>query len=93
MEKKTRLRATADAALKKDSSPAADTPEVEKPASNPSQPLGKPPVRVKAHVDQTTIQEKGADALPVSDYPLKRGPSAANALDLQEQSRSRVKSS
>ena len=29
-------------------------------------------------------------ALPVSDYPLKKGPIAANALDLHEQVRSRA---
>ena len=53
--------------------------------------MAKQRVRIKAQADQTTIQEEGADALPVSDYPLKHGPLAANAIDLQQRSRLRVK--
>ena len=67
----------------------AGVDDAAQPASNASKPLEKPRVRSRAHVDQATLQEKGANALPVSDYPLKKGPVAANTLDLQEQARSR----
>jgi hypothetical protein len=61
------------------------------PASNASQPLAKPRERIKAHIDQATILEKGSNALPVSDYPLKKGPVAANTIDLKERAQRGVK--
>ena len=64
---------------------------VKLPASNATRQLEKPRVRSKAHADQATLQDKGPNALPVSDYPLKKGPLAGNSLDLQEQARSRLK--
>ena len=66
----------------------ADT-DIVKPASNATHQLEKPRVRRKAHEDQTTLLEKGANALPVSDYPLKTGLVAANNVDLRQRARSR----
>lgn len=69
-----------------------DGENMEKPASNATQPLAKTRVRRKAGTDQALLLEKGPNALPVSDYPLKKGPLAANSLDAKEQAltRSRV---
>ena len=66
----------------------ADT-HIDKPAGNGSQPLEKLRVRHEAGEDQATLQDKGADALPVSDYPLKTGPLAANKQDLRQSGRAR----
>ena len=65
--------------------------DIKLPASNATRQLEKPRVRSKAHADQATLQDKGPDALPVSDYPLKKGPLAANSIDLQEQARLRAR--
>ena len=89
--KKAKVRASLESALSPNSALPTSTNDAEQPAGNASQPLAKLRVRIKAHADQETIQEKGADALPVSDYPLKQGPLAANAVDLREQSRPREK--
>lgn len=58
---------------------------IEQPASNATQPLAKARVRRKAGTDQALLLEKGPNALPVSDYPLKKGPLAANSIDAKEQ--------
>lgn len=75
--------------------PASDIPaainDVARPAGNASHPLEKSRVRMTAYTDQVTLQEKGADALPVSDYPLKQGPVAANAVDSRHRFRKRAK--
>ena len=60
------------------------------PAMQPDN-LKKPRVRSKAQADQVTLLEEGPNALPVSDYPLKKGPSAANSVDVQEQTRLRAR--
>ena len=65
--------------------------DIKLPASNATRQLEKPRVRSKAHADQARLQDKGPNALPVSDYPLKKGPLAANSIDLQEQARSRAR--
>ena len=62
--------------------------DIEQPASNATRQLDKPRVRRKARADQATLLEKGPDALPVSDYPLKKSPAVANSLDLLERKRS-----
>ena len=91
MIKKPNLSASPKAALP----PSADLHDVgidaARPASNASKPMEKSRVRIKAQADQAIIQEQGADALPVSDYPLKQGPMAANAVDLRQRSRAKVK--
>ena len=61
------------------------------PASNATRQLDKPRVRRKAGDEQAVLQQKGANALPVSDYPLRKGPLAGNSIDLQEQARSRTR--
>ncbi len=66
-----------------------DAVDLMQPSGNATQPLEKPRVRRKAHADQTTLLKKGPNALPVSDYPLKDGPIAANNLDLRERMRAR----
>ena len=95
MTRKTNVKASPEPTLppSPELHSAAQTAEqpAEHPAGNASQPMAKQRVRIKAQADQTTIQEEGADALPVSDYPLKHGPLAANAIDLQQRSRLRVK--
>ena len=63
----------------------------ENPAGNATRQLEKPRVRSKAQMDQVTLLEEGPNALPVSDYPLKKGPSAANSVDVQEQTRLRAR--
>lgn len=57
------------------------------PAGNASQPMEKLHVRRKASADQATLQDKGSDALPVSDYPLKTGPITENNIDRRERKR------
>lgn len=70
----------------------ADKQEVhENPAGNATRQLEKPRVRNKAQMDQVTLQEEGPNALPVSDYPLKKGPTAANSVDVEEQKRLRAR--
>ncbi len=69
-----------------------DGENIQHPASNATQPLAKARVRRKAGTDQALLLEKGPNALPVSDYPLKKGPLAANSLDLEEQARTRARS-
>lgn len=93
MLKKANTSVSPEAALPSASDMPAVTKDVERPAGNASHPLEKSRVRMTAHTDQVTLQEKGADALPVSDYPLKQGPTAANAVDLRQRSRLRVKRS
>ncbi len=65
--------------------------DVAQPESNATRQLEKPRVRRKASADQAILQEEGPDALPVSDYPLKVGPVAANSLDRIEQTRARLR--
>ena len=91
MIRKTSVKASPEPALTPVSELHSANSGAEQPASNASHPLEKQRVRIKAHSDQATIQEVGADALPVSDYPLKQGPLAANAVDLRQQARPRVK--
>ena len=91
MTSKTNVKASPEPALPPISELNSATSGAEQPASNASHPLEKQRVRIKAHSDQATIQEVGADAMPVSDYPLKQGPLAANAVDLRQQARLRVK--
>ena len=91
MIRKTNVKASPEPALTPVSELHSANDSAEQPAGNASHPLEKQRVRIKAHSDQTTIQEDGADALPVSDYPLKQGPLAANAVDLRQRARPRVK--
>ena len=91
MFKKTKVSVSPEAALPPTSDIPAAINDVARPAGNASHPLEKSRVRMTAYADQVTLQEKGADALPVSDYPLKQGPVAANAVDLRQRSRKRVK--
>jgi len=93
MGKKANVSVSSEAGLPSASDIPAHTGDVERSASNASHPLDKSRLRIKAYADQVTLQEKGADALPVSDYPLKQGPLAANAVDLRQRSRKRVKRS
>ena len=88
MKSKTHTKASAEPSLP--ASPAARdaTEAVAQPESNASQPLEKSRVRQKASADQATLQTEGANALPVSDYPLKVG-AAANTLDRRERVRVR----
>ena len=88
MKSKTRVKASAEPPLPTASTLQDTTDGVAQPESNASQPLEKSRVRQKASADQATLQDKGADALPVSDYPLKVGP-AANTLDRRERVRAR----
>ena len=91
MTRKTNVKASPEPALPPVSVLHSTTGGAEQPASNASHPLEKQRVRIKAHTDQATIQEEGADALPVSDYPLKHGPLAANPVDVRQRSRLGVK--
>ena len=90
MAKKTPVTASPQPPL----SPAAyvntDESNVDHPASNATKPLQKRRVRANAQTDQAILQERGPNALPVSDYPLKKGPVAGNSLDLEQQARSRA---
>ena len=88
MAKKTPVMASPQPPLPPTAFVNTDENNVEQPASNATKPLQKRRVRANAQTDQSILQEKGANALPVSDYPLKKGPVAANSLDLQEQARS-----
>ena len=73
--------------------PVQQTPAANaQPASNATRQLEKRQVHQKASADQSILQEKGSDALPVSDYPLKAGPTAANTLDQRERARTRTRS-
>ncbi len=89
MKTKKTIKASPEPVLpvKHDSSEGGEN--VEHPASNATQPLAKARVRRKAGTDQALLLEKGPNALPVSDYPLKKGPLAANSLDLEEQALAR----
>ena len=91
MFKKTNVAVSPEAALP----PANDIPsainDIARPGGNASHPLEKSRVRMTAYTDQVMLQDKGADALPVSDYPLKQGPVAANAVDSRQRSRKRAK--
>ena len=64
----------------------ASATDVEKSVGAPLRPLQKRRSRQKASAEQATLQSKGANSLPVSDYPLKEGPTAANSVDAREQS-------
>ena len=88
MKSKTRVKASAEPPLPTSSAPQDTTDRVAQLESNASQPLGKSRVRQKASADQATLQDKGANALPVSDYPLRVGP-YANTLDRHERVRAR----
>ena len=90
MAKKTPVTASPQPPLPPTAHAHTDASNVDQPASNATKPLQKRRVRANAQTDQTILQEKGPNALPVSDYPLKKGPLAANSLDLQEQARSRA---
>lgn len=83
------VKASPEPPLPAGQDPHATAKDIEQPASNATRQLEKPRVRRKARADQATLQEKGPNALPVSDYPLKEGPSAANSVDLRERTRSR----
>ncbi|MEQ1518020.1 MAG: hypothetical protein ABL931_16190 [Usitatibacteraceae bacterium] len=65
--------------------PADDTEA----AGKATQALEKPAVRRKALAEQSILQKAGADALPVSDYPLKVGAVAPNSIDARERARAR----
>lgn len=91
MPKEVKVKASSEPPLPVDYQHAelrrlASATEVEKPARVPLRPLQKPGVRNKASAEQATLQSKGANSLPVSDYPLKEGPTAANSVDARERS-------
>ena len=88
MAKKTPVMASPQPRLARASFVNTDESNVEQPASNATKPLQKRRTRANAQTDQTILQENGPNALPVSDYPLKTGPVAANSLDVQEQAKS-----
>jgi hypothetical protein len=69
--------------------PAATPADASNSTGKATQALEKPAVRRKAHAEQSTLQEAGADALPVSDYPLKVGAVAPNSIDARERVRAR----
>lgn len=89
MKSKTRIKASAEPSLPATPASQVATEAISQPAGNASQPMAKSAVRQKASADQATLQAKGADALPVSDYPLKVGP-AANTLDRDARVRGRT---
>ena len=91
MAKKTPVMVSPQPRLPPSSFVNTDQSNVEQPASNATKPLQKRRARANAQTDRSTLQEKGPNALPVSDYPLKTGPVAANSLDVQEQAKSRLK--
>ena len=91
MAKKTPVTASPQPRLPPTAFVNTDESNVDQPASNATKPLQKRRVRAIAQTDQTLLQEEGPNALPVSDYPLKKGPVAANSLDVQEQAKSRAK--
>ena len=86
-----KVKASAEPPLPVAPAPHDAAVDIAQPASNATRQLEKPRVRQKAGADQATLQEKGADALPVSDYPLKKGPLAANTLDRRERARARTR--
>lgn len=87
----TKVKASPEPPLPVAPGPHDAVVDIAQPASNATRQLEKPRVRQKASADQSILQEKGADALPVSDYPLKEGPLAANTLDRRERSRARAR--
>ena len=89
MTTKAKVKASPEPPLPDATAPHDAAVGIKQPASNASQPLAKSRVRQKASADQAMLQAKGADALPVSDYPLKVGPVAANTLDRRELARTR----
>ena len=91
MTKKPNVKASAEPPLATSPDLHAGQEDIENPAGNATRQLEKPRVRSKAQADQVTLLEEGPNALPVSDYPLKKGPSAANSVDVQEQARSRAR--
>ena len=90
MAKKTPVMASPQPRIPPATFVNTDETNVEQPASNATKPLQKRRARANAQTDQTILQEKGPNALPVSDYPLKQGPVAANSLDVREQAKSRA---
>jgi hypothetical protein len=54
----------------------------------PTNPLDTPVQRRRAREAQETLQRDGADALPVSDYPEKKGTLTSNRLDRRSRSNS-----
>ena len=91
MTKKPNVKASAEPPLAPSPNLQAKQEVDENPAGNATRQLEKPRVRSKAQADQVTLLEEGPNALPVSDYPLKKGPTAANSVDVQEQARSRAR--
>jgi hypothetical protein len=61
--------------------PAGNVTRPDESTGNPTRPLDHPPARRKARQEQDTLQDDGPNALPVSDFPLKRRPPAANPAD------------
>lgn len=88
MKLRSRVKATPEPPLPPGLPSSGAPAETEQPESNATRQLEKPRVRRKARADQAILQEKGPDALPVSDYPQKEGPVAANTIDQQERERS-----
>lgn len=92
MPKKVNVKASAEPPLPVDYQLAemrrqAPATAVENSVHAPLHPLQKDEVRTKASVEQATLQSRGANSLPVSDYPLKEGPTTANSVDVRERSR------
>ena len=85
---KANIKATPGPLLPSGGHPRDTVENIQQPASNATRQLEKPRVRRKARADQATLLEMGPNALPVSDYPLKEGPVAANRLDRRERLRS-----
>lgn len=88
MKPRSRVKASPEPPLPPSLPSTGAAAEADHPESNASRQLEKPRVRRKARADQAILQEKGPDALPVSDYPQKEGPVAANTIDQQERKRS-----
>jgi hypothetical protein len=89
MIRKTNVKASPVPPLPPVASSRAAEVQIEQAAGNATRQLEKPRLRRKAGAEQAVLQDEGANALPVSDYPLKKGPVAANEIDLREQQRSR----
>lgn len=87
MLKKSGMKFAAEPPLAPSTNVQAKQEVHDNPAGNATRQLEKPRVRSKAQTDQVTLLEEGPNALPVSDYPLKKGPFAANSVDVQEQTR------
>lgn len=88
MKPRSRVKASPEPPLPPSLPSPGAAAETEQPESNATRQLEKPGVRRKASADQAILQEKGPDALPVSDYPQKEGPVAANTIDQRERKRS-----